>query len=559
MEAATGSALDVTSSRRRRWRGPGGAPRLASTGDPSARVVTAREGPGPCPGAASVNGSARLPVCDQYGAVSDPQLLGRSVVVRPGQPAPAAWDGCERLRVGKVDPATADVVGAAWRTRTSLVIELVPGLGLDQPGQPPAESVTGLQPWEWDLDLDLVGERLHHAVWANAVDGRDGPPRYHWADQAVALGARIDGSGQADVLLPDGQPAICDGGPLDASLASRVGIAALHRVGLEHRSLTPIRNPGPSGVALAPDQLAAVGEARAGARVIAPAGSGKTRVLTERARLLHTGWGVPPDAMALVAYNVRAASEMRSRLGELPALRIRTLNALSLRLCGRRVTVEEPEVRRMLSGLVDLPRRAEADPVAPWIEALSRVRLGLADPDGVEEEVGDVSGLAGVARQYRDSLRERDAADFDEQVTSAIERLLADPAVPQAQPALRPGSAGRRVPGPDTGSYAPDPPPLRARRGGIRGWRRRPDDLWVRGCHAEMVGRLRSLVPRVGRSSTGGELSLPGARGPGREPSPDAQLGQGGQDDTGLQGGRGRTPGGARRWQTARPRLPWPE
>ena len=180
-------------------------------------------------------------------------------------------------------------------------------------------------------------------------------------------------------------------------------------------------------MALAPDQLAAVGEARAGARVIAPAGSGKTRVLTERARLLHTGWGVPPDAMALVAYNVRAASEMRSRLGELPALRIRTLNALSLRLCGRRVTVEEPDVRRMLSGLVDLPRRAEADPVAPWIEALSRVRLGLADPDGVEDEVGDVSGLAGVARQYRDSLRERDAADFDEQVTSAIERLLADP------------------------------------------------------------------------------------------------------------------------------------
>jgi DNA helicase-2/ATP-dependent DNA helicase PcrA len=229
-------------------------------------------------------------------------------------------------------------------------------------------------------------------------------------------------------MLPDGRPAICDGGPLDASLAARVGMAVVHRVGLEHGSLTPLGNPEPRGLPLAPDQLAAVGEPRAAARVIAPAGSGKTRVLTERARLLHAGWGIPAEAMALVAYNVRAATEMRSRLQELPALRIRTLNALSLRLCGRPTTIEEAEVRRVLSGLVEFPRRVETDPAAPWIEALSRVRLGLADPDDVEEEVGDVSGLQRVARQYREELQSRGVADFDEQVIAAIERLLADTA-----------------------------------------------------------------------------------------------------------------------------------
>jgi DNA helicase-2/ATP-dependent DNA helicase PcrA len=244
----------------------------------------------------------------------------------------------------------------------------------------------------------------------------------------VALGARIDPSGEADVVLPDGRRAICDGGPLDASLPGRVGVATVHRIGLEHRSLAPLGNPAPNGVPLAPDQLAAVGEARAAARVIAPAGSGKTRVLTERARLLHAGWGVPPEAMALVAYNVRAANEMRTRLRELPSLRIRTLNALSLRLCGRRTTIEEPDVRHLLGELVELPRRAETDPAAPWIDALSRVRLGLAEPDEVEEEVGDVSGLDTVARQYRERLRQHAAADFDEQVIGAIERLLADPA-----------------------------------------------------------------------------------------------------------------------------------
>ena len=358
----------------------------------------------------------------------DPRPLGRSVVVRPGQPAPPAWDGCDRFRVEKIDAPTADAAGEAWRQRRPSVIELVPGVGLDDPGQPPSESITGLQPWEWEFDLDLVGERLHHAVWANSVDARNEQPRYEWADRAVEIGARCDTSGQADIALPDGRPAVCDGGPLDSSLAGRLGLVVVHRIGLEHGSLNALGNPEPAGVQLAPDQLAAVGEPRAAARVIAPAGSGKTRVLTERARLIQSGWGLPPAAMALVAYNVRAKNEMASRLHELPSLRIRTLNALSLSLCGRQTTIEEIEVRRILGGLVDFPRRAETDPAAPWIDALSRVRLGLTDPDEVEGEIGDVSDLSRVAADYREKLRERDAADFDEQVTAAIERLLADQA-----------------------------------------------------------------------------------------------------------------------------------
>ena len=85
----------------------------------------------------------------------------------------------------------------------------------------------------------------------------------------------------------------------------------------------------------------------------------------------------------------------------------------------------------MLGGLVTVPERAETDPVAPWIEALGRVRLGLAEPAEVEEEIGDVSDLDRVARQYRDSWPSDDVVDFDEQVTGAIERLLADPAFRQ--------------------------------------------------------------------------------------------------------------------------------
>ncbi len=352
------------------------------------------------------------------------------MVVGPGQAAPARWASCPRVRVAAVDRHGADELGLAWRQRRSVVIELVPGIGLDDPEVAPAETVTGLEPWQWGVDLDLVGERLHHGIWANAVDGRPGatPDRWRWAERAVGLGARAAGAGaEADVVLPDGRAALCDGGPLDAGLSGRTGLAVVHRISLEHGMLAPLGANDRRGLALADDQLEAVTATGAGARIIAPAGSGKTRVLTERARLLLGGWGLPPDAVALVAYNVRAADEMKARLADVGEVRVRTLNALGLRLCGGRSTIDELEVRRLLGDLVSFPKRAETDPVAPWIEALSRVRLGLAAPETVEAELPDVSDLDRVARTYRARLAERQVVDFDEQVTGAIERLLGDP------------------------------------------------------------------------------------------------------------------------------------
>ena len=358
----------------------------------------------------------------------DPIVLGRSVVVGPGQAAPGEWSSCDRIRVAAVNRALADDLGAAWRDRRSITIELTPGLGLDDPRVPAAEAVTNLQPWEWSADLDLVAERLHHGVWANSIDARaSSHRRWHWAELACSLGATGTDTG-GDVVLPDGTLAVCDGGPLDIALSGRIGAPVLHRISLEHGLLQPLGANDPVGVRLAPDQLEAAAEPGATVRVIAPAGSGKTRVLTERARLLLQGWGLPPTAVALVAYNTRAANEMRTRLADVVGVKVRTLNALGLRLCGRRSTIEELEVRRLLGDLVSFPRRAETDPLAPWLKALGRVRLGLADPATVEGELPDVSDLERVARVYRAQLAGQEVVDFDEQVTGAIERLLGDPA-----------------------------------------------------------------------------------------------------------------------------------
>lgn len=355
-------------------------------------------------------------------------VLGRSVLVRPGQGAPDAWAGCTRVVAG-LD--TLDTLEAARRDRRPLVVE-VPDGALDVDDETEARPV-----WALDPSFSFPGERLAHAATANAVDARGGTPRWRWADEAVALGAAPGGA--ADVVLPDGTPAYVDGGPTawveaDAAVVPWVSVA--------HGSLAPLVTNG-TAADLAPDQLAAVTHPGGAARIIAPAGSGKTRVLTERARHLLCGWRLPASAVCLVAFNKRAADEMVARTGDLPELQVRTLNSLALavvsgtgRFGGARrsiETIDEREVRAILGRLVDLPRRANTDPAAAWIEALSAVRLGLQPPAEVESEFGgDVDGLPAVFERYRAALAERGVLDYDEQIYRAIEVLLRDPAARRA-------------------------------------------------------------------------------------------------------------------------------
>ncbi len=357
-------------------------------------------------------------------ALIDPRASGVSVVVSPGQPPPPIWEGCERVEVNGRDPALADRLCNAWRSRRSLVISLAAGLGLDDPRQPPQETVSGLQPWDLSVMHDFVGERLHHGVWANSIDGRGSELAHRWSADAIALGA-IPGRAPGLVVIGD-MEVLCDGGPIDIDLAARVGMPVLHRISIEHGVLRAL-GENRTTAELAPDQLAAVLHSGGGARIIAPAGSGKTRVLTERARLLLNGWGLPANAIAVVAFNRRAADELKSRTSDLEDLRVRTLNSLGLRLLPNGIrTIEETEVRDLLAGLVDLPRKVETDPVAPWIEALGRVRLGFQHPEEVVSDLPDVVGLDEISVRFRDLLRQRNEADFDEQIIGAIDRLMSD-------------------------------------------------------------------------------------------------------------------------------------
>src|SRR5690606_37807022 len=148
------------------------------------------------------------------------------------------------------------------------------------------------------------------------------------------------------------------------------------------------------------------------ARVIAPAGSGKTRVLTERLRHLVVDRGYEPEGVVAVAYNRKARDELVARTSGVGG-RILTLNALGYEIVaaglGRRPDVfETRDVRRLLEPLVPRgARRLNTDPLAPYVEAQSAVRLGLRAPEEVEDEREDVPGFAGAFPAYPAALHRR--------------------------------------------------------------------------------------------------------------------------------------------------------
>jgi DNA helicase II / ATP-dependent DNA helicase PcrA len=365
--------------------------------------------------------------------------LGRNVVVMPGQQVPDGWAPARRLLVGPEQLSEPGPILAELRRladdRSPSVFEIddVTAARLSEP------CVTAAPIHEVGPRFTFELSELHHLLWSNSVDARD-PEHPVWplATAAVALGAKpVDGSIGGDVVLADGTAVWLDGGPVRYT-EPLDGVAVVHRIAIEHRSLTPFTS-NTSTADLAADQLAAVTHPGGACRVIAPAGSGKTRVLTERARQLLVQWRLPASAVCLVAFNKRAQEEISARVADLPGLQVRTLNSIALAIvngsapfanqANALTTITELDVRRIIGRLVEFPRKRNSDPVALWIEALSLARLGLRDPHEVEAFYdGDVDGFATMLPRYRGELDKARSLDYDEQIVRAIELLLTDPA-----------------------------------------------------------------------------------------------------------------------------------
>lgn len=358
-----------------------------------------------------------------------PPELGRSLVAPTGVPVPAGWAGRAEYGVDedllRDETRLAEVVlglHRAWVSRQPFVVRLeVSDARLAE------AQATAAPPWELGGEFTFLRERLHHLVWVNSYDARHQPPVWWWARKSVPLGASL--GGERDVVLADGTEAWVDGGPRgDAGRLALGAVVHCESVLDGHLGLVPeavIRAAG-----LAPDQDEAVRHGAGAARVIAPAGSGKTRTLAARLGGLVDELGYPVTSVTAVAYNNRAAAELSGRVGGAGAGSVRTLHALGRAIlfeaAGRLELLSERDVRRMLDPMVPALRRPNTDAIGPYLEALTEVRIGLRSPSRVESERDDVPGFAEVFDRYRSRLKTDRVHDFDEQVFGAIEALLAD-------------------------------------------------------------------------------------------------------------------------------------
>ncbi len=196
---------------------------------------------------------------------------------------------------------------------------------------------------------------------------------------------------------------------------------------------------GKGEVPLNPSQLEAVRYGQGPLLIVAGAGSGKTRTLTQRlAHLIKEG--VPPHKIVAITFTNKAANEMKSRVfaSQLPKAKSQEPFIGTFHSFGARILRHEAKhigrspnfvifdtddslkiVKRALTSL-NLPERYSA-PRARY--QISKIKNNLLSPDGLDDWLGQ------VFTEYENELRRQNAFDFDDLIEKVVGLLQLNPDV----------------------------------------------------------------------------------------------------------------------------------
>lgn len=178
--------------------------------------------------------------------------------------------------------------------------------------------------------------------------------------------------------------------------------------------------------------------------VVAGAGSGKTKVVTERIfRMLDLG--VPSTAILAVTFTNKAAQEMRERVSERCGRRVsvstfHSLGAQILRECSEELEFagplviydEDDSLRALCSCLQDLSidsRKEIAKALKAKISHAKNALLGPADVDDTEAQTEIDHLFPSVYAEYQQRLKLSGAVDFDDLLYLPVQMFESKPEV----------------------------------------------------------------------------------------------------------------------------------
>ncbi|MBQ9580239.1 MAG: UvrD-helicase domain-containing protein, partial [Lachnospiraceae bacterium] len=185
--------------------------------------------------------------------------------------------------------------------------------------------------------------------------------------------------------------------------------------------------------------------------ILAGAGSGKTRVLTNRTAYLIEEKGVDPYNILAITFTNKAAAEMRRRINELvghgaEAIWISTFHSCCVRILRRfadrigydtSFTIYDTDDSNSL--MKDVLKRLNIDnkliKEKTALSTISSAKNELIDPMQFRTDAGGdfkYLKLATIYEEYQNSLRKNNAMDFDDLIMNTVKLLRMDNDVREA-------------------------------------------------------------------------------------------------------------------------------
>jgi ATP-dependent DNA helicase Rep len=178
--------------------------------------------------------------------------------------------------------------------------------------------------------------------------------------------------------------------------------------------------------------------------VLAGAGSGKTRVITQKIAHLIERCGFQPQHIAAITFTNKAASEMRERVSQLlPGVSLQALTVSTFHALGARILRQEAKALQLKPGfsifdaadaagvIAELSGDSDKGRVRALQWRISQWKNALVEPDAAFSRAGDELERA-AARLYGDyerALRAYQAVDFDDLIRLPVRLFEQQPEV----------------------------------------------------------------------------------------------------------------------------------